>query len=381
MTRGLFVTPQPESLSTGGGQVTHGRIAALRALGIELNVLRMRTVSSDSGTGKDMLRRASVLAHRALAHGYPAKFDGRVWTQLREAARESDFVFLDGLYTAEYGRELKREGLTAPLVLHEHNVEHALLARRRALGLASGTALELSLRERRFRWIESHLGLHADLCLALTKEDTRLLQTLNPGFEVRTVPHPVDTARYAPRPDVTRAQDELLFIGTFHWPANVDSLRWFTSEVWPLLRRARPQLRLSVVGRDPPDWVRALGNGIEVHGFVEDERLFFARAAALVIPLRYGGGMRVKILNAWAMQTPIVSTPVGAEGLPAKHEESLLLAENAQTFAEQTLRLIDDHALANALAAQGHRLCERHFTAGRIQEQLRAALARAGVRA
>ena len=133
---------------------------------------------------------------------------------------------------------------------------------------------------------------------------------------------------------------------------NVDAMVWFCEEIFPLIRRARPDIELMIVGRDPVPEVLALGEtpGVTVTGGVEDVRPYFGQAAVFVAPLRAGGGTRLKILEAMAMGVPVVSTTLGSEGLEVVPGADLLESDEPDGFARQVLRILDDAVLAARLA-------------------------------
>ena len=143
-------------------------------------------------------------------------------------------------------------------------------------------------------------------------------------------------------------QDLILNLGTMFWPPNVRGVLWFAREVLPLIRQALPAARLAIIGRRPPAEVQALANdpGVDVLGYVEALNPYLARTAAFIVPLDAGAGMRVKIVDAWGWGVPIVSTTLGAEGIAVRDGEDILLADDAQSFAEAVVRLLQNRALA-----------------------------------
>ena len=142
------------------------------------------------------------------------------------------------------------------------------------------------------------------------------------------------------------------------YPPNIDAALWFADAILPIARQSLPQLRFVVAGRRPPPEIRALGTrpGIQVTGEVDDIRPYLADALAMVVPLRSGGGTRLKILQAMAMARPIVSTTLGAEGLSVTPGEHLLLADNPQAFAEGIVTLAHSSQFAARVAEAGRRL-------------------------
>ena len=189
----------------------------------------------------------------------------------------------------------------------------------------------------------------------------RLLEN-RPGMPIAVIPNGVDLDYFRPMPQPTVRQD-VVFTGSMDWRPNQDAARYFVAEILPLLRRARPELECTFVGRDPPPDIQALAQfpGVHITGTVDDVRPYVERAAVYVVPLRIGGGSRLKILEALAMGRAVVSTSVGAEGLDVVHDRHILLADDPPTFAESVLRLLNDPGRCLTLAVEGRRLVEEGY--------------------
>ena len=270
-----------------------------------------------------------------------------------------------------------------PAVLVLHNVgwryyESRAGAARRAAGIA------LSLEAARFRRHDARwLGRYRTL-VAVSDRDRKEVGSLT-RTPVAVVPNGVASDEL--RPLGTPAEPAtLLFTGTLGHPPNAEGIRWFVERAWPAIRAARPDARLLVVGRDPPRSVRELGEreGVEVVGPVAEMAPYFARAGAVVAPLLSGGGTRLKILEALACGRAVVSTSLGCEGLELAPERELLVADDAPAFTAATLRLLDDPALCDRLAAAGRetvaRLYDWRVLGDRLGEALEEAAARGPAR-
>lgn len=384
MSHAIVVTTYAPGKGSGANLVSLGRLDLLKRLGHEVTLIRQGSGGLDPalvGEVTDRVvecRRSRPSARKlagdflgVLGRGYLARWDEATWAALSAGveAQKPDLVWIDGLYAAEYGRRLKRWGYRGRIVLQEHNVEFSLLERRLLVTQAAGKRFEIAGRIRRFRDLETHLASCCDVCLALTEEDRRILARLNPGFPVHFLPPAVDTSHYR-RHGAVRNGKDLLFIGSYNWPPNLDGIVWFVREVFPEVQARVPDVHLTVVGKDPPAWLKELGTAVEVTGFVEDERPYYERTRALVVPLRFGGGVRIKILNAMAMATPVVSTTLGAEGIPAADGEDLLLADEPQLLARQIVKVLEDDSLAARLAENGHRVCLEHYGEAAIARRL-----------
>jgi glycosyltransferase involved in cell wall biosynthesis len=147
-----------------------------------------------------------------------------------------------------------------------------------------------------------------------------------------------------------------------HWPPNADGARWFATTILPSILAQQPQARFLAVGRNPPHSLRGLtADGIEAPGYVDDPQPYWDRSQASVVPLRAGGGMRVKILEAWARGVPVVATTIGAEGITYRAGENLLIADTPRAFAECVLAILRDPALAEQLSLGGRAAVEQNY--------------------
>jgi polysaccharide biosynthesis protein PslH len=179
-----------------------------------------------------------------------------------------------------------------------------------------------------------------------------------------TIPIAVDTAELTPMPRQPNAGN-ILTLGTLSYPPNADGIRWFLNEVFPLIQAQMPDVTLTIVGKDPPrDFLQAAAaqpDTIEVTGFVPSLDPYMAEAAVLVVPVRAGSGMRVRLLEAFARAMPTVTTTIGLEGITAEHERHLLIADEPAGFARQTVRLLQDESLQTRLGENGRLLAEQKY--------------------
>lgn len=211
------------------------------------------------------------------------------------------------------------------------------------------------------RRYEARLYPRFDLCTAVSENDRLAMLDAFPGRRgpVETVPNGVDCDHNRPGL-ASPAPDSLVFSGALTYSANYDAMRFFLADILPLLRQKAPALRLTITGSyDGADLGGLLiDNSVRLSGYVEDVRPLVAGASVCIVPLRHGGGTRLKILEAMALGTPVVSTSKGAEGLEVRSGEHLLLADTPATFAEATLRLLRDEALRQHLRQNARRLVE-----------------------
>jgi glycosyltransferase involved in cell wall biosynthesis len=194
------------------------------------------------------------------------------------------------------------------------------------------------------------LRYEAEVCraakriIAVSGADAETMQALYGAAGVCSIPTGVDIEYFAP-PSVAAPKQDLVFLGAMDWRPNIDGLHWFVRSVLPLIRRRRPNCSLAVVGRCPTAQVRGLAQtdlNIHVTGTVGDVRPYLWESAVSIVPLRVGGGTRLKIYEAMAARIPVVSTTIGAEGLDVRDGENIAIADSPAAFAERCLNLLDD---------------------------------------
>ena len=276
------------------------------------------------------------------------------------------------------------ERLPCPAILFTHNVE-AEIWRRHAETARQVVSRRLLARQwRRMLRFERAALARFDLVLAVSEVDGRTFERLYPGAlrrPVHVVQTGVDTGYFTPQSDGTDAGTSraLVFTGSMDWLPNEDGMTFFAREILPLVRRAEPAASLSIVGRTPTPAVRRLADeaGIEVTGRVEDVRPHIAAGAIYVVPLRIGGGTRLKIFEAMAMGKAVVSTTIGAEGLPVTHGDTIVIADSPAAFADAVVRLLRDPGERQRLGAAARRLVVDRYDWSAVAEDFEAALARA----
>lgn len=269
-------------------------------------------------------------------------------------------------------------------VLFEHNVEAMIW--RRHYEVQSNPLKKSYLRGQwaKMRRFEREACRRFDAVVAVSREDREVLEREYGLNEVTDVPTGVDTDFFRPRPGASPRPNSLVFTGSMDWLPNEDAMRYFTDEIMPLVEREVPGVTLTVVGRNPSPGLVELGRRnprVVVTGRVEDVRPYMEGAAAYVIPLRIGGGTRLKAYEAMAMEVPMVSTAVGVEGLPVRDGEELLVADTPEDFARAVVRVLRDGEFARNLSGRAATNVRANFGWDRVAESFAAACegaARAG---
>jgi len=270
--------------------------------------------------------------------------------------------------------------LPCPAVLFTHNVEAEIWRRHAETQTGALGRLLYGMQYRRMLRFEERTLRRFDGVLAVSDADSITFERLYPGAirgTVKVVPTGVDTAYFAPAPSAADSR-QLVFTGSMDWLPNEDAMRFFCRDVLPLVRAEEPDVTLSIVGRAPTPAVQRLGEepGIQVTGRVDDVRPYMSDAAAYIVPLRIGGGTRLKIFEAMAMGKAVVSTTVGAEGLPVTSGEHVLLADEPRAFARSIVRLLRDVSRRRELEAAARALVVERYDWSAVARELEDALAR-----
>ena len=229
-------------------------------------------------------------------------------------------------------------------ILFQHNVESVIW--KRHVKHARTFLLKLYFQgqyERMLRY-EERVCQGVKRIVAVSEADAQTMQSLYGGGSIAAVPTGVDLDYFAP-PEARQSTTDLAFLGSMDWRPNIDGVRWFAADILPLIRRRLPECSLTIVGRFPSAEILRLAEAdprIHVTGTVPDVRPYLWESAVSIVPLRVGGGTRLKIYEAMAARVPVVSTGVGAEGLDVRDAENIALADSPGAFAERCLALLGD---------------------------------------
>jgi glycosyltransferase involved in cell wall biosynthesis len=281
-----------------------------------------------------------------------------------------DVIHADQLTMAQFALPYAHRANGKPiLVFDAHNAVWTITERMKQ-NAPFYLRLPLVLETKRIKKYEGMIIQRFDATFAVTELDRQALMEALPGSRsthresITVVPIAVDTDQI--RPVVRQAGSlNILTMGTLYYPPNADGIRWFVGEVFPLIRSKIPDVTLTIIGKNPPaDFLKLAEDkktGIRVTGFVPDLDPYFAESALAVIPVRAGGGMRVRILEAFARAMPVVTTTVGLEGIHAEHEKDVLVADSPMDFAKAVSRLLRDASLQEQLSTNGRRLVEEKY--------------------
>jgi polysaccharide biosynthesis protein PslH len=233
--------------------------------------------------------------------------------------------------------------VACPSVLFQHNVEAMIWKRHYEVQKNAAKKVYLYRQWQKMRAFEAKMCPQFDCVVAVSREDREQMQHEYGVEAIYDVPTGVDTAFFRPSGERKLKPENLVFTGSMDWLPNEDAIRYFTEQILPLIRQAVPGVTLTVVGRDPFPGLVELSKrdpSVVVTGRVDDVRPYMEEAAVYIVPLRIGGGTRLKIYEAMAMEKPIVSTSIGAEGLPVANGEEIFLADTPESFADAVVGLL-----------------------------------------
>lgn len=247
-----------------------------------------------------------------------------------------------------------------PVVVTHHNVESALLARRAKIEDNPAFAGYLRLQSALMRREEQRWCDRVALNVLVSEDDSSALATLVPGARTAVVPNGVDTETFVP---VDMPREGIVFVGGMTWFPNRDALEWFSAAILPELSAGHTTPKVTWVGRATQGAAEHYGRqGIEITGYVDDIKPYVHRAACYVVPLRVGGGTRLKILDAWALGKAVVSTSIGCEGLETKDGDNILVRDDPVEFARAVRQVLEDPLLQRHLGANARLTAERRYS-------------------
>ena len=279
-------------------------------------------------------------------------------------AKRFDIVNLEFTFLGHCDLRQAPSDEAAPcLVVDSHNIDYDL-ARQYANG--GGSLLRRLYAEANWRKLRrEELGTYRDadgVYLCSVADQQRLLAEI-PAPRTTVIPNAADVEFYKPRPCYPQPDGRtVVFFGLMSYMPNIDGATHFIQDIWPRIAEADPQARCKIIGGSPPASLTALaGPRIEFTGLVPDLRPHLAEAATVVVPLRFGGGTRLKIVEAMAMGKAIVSTAIGAEGIEAVPGRDILIADDPKDFAEAVGRLLAEPALARQIGNAARQLSETRY--------------------
>ena len=351
----LILSPKvPYPPKDGGAIATLGLARGLAQLGAEITILCLNTSKHFSNTSAIPEKISSLMNIIEVFHDteirftkalynlifsqepyngtrfISSRFESKLTTLLKE--NKYDIVQIEGPYMGYYIPVIRKHS-KARIAIRAHNVEHQIWARKSANEPNIVTSQYLSMLSKRIKKHESKILNSADLLVAISEKDQKLLLKLNPGIRSIVIPAGVDSDNYPESQDPE--YPSLFFIGSLDWMPNQEGLIWFLENVWPEVQKSS-QVKFHIAGRNAPGWMekKIRTKDVIFHGEIEDAHDFMNKYAIMISPIFSGSGIRIKILEAMMMGKVVISTRMGSEGISYTHGENILLADDPSTFAK-----------------------------------------------
>jgi sugar transferase (PEP-CTERM/EpsH1 system associated) len=288
----------------------------------------------------------------------------RVLAEVDRIVREQSFdtIQIESMHLIAYARRIRQLAPQSRLILDWHNIESEILARYAENDSNPLRAWYARRTSDLSRNVENELLRLCDAHTVCSGREREVLHQRVPEARIEVVGNGVDCEFFAGNPTPGGARNDVLFMGRMDYHANIDAALYFASKTWPLIHARRPELRLVIVGAQPAKAILALREqGITVTGTVDDVRPYYQSALTSVVPLRVGGGTRLKVLEAMAAGTPVISTTLGAEGLEVTPGKDILIADSPQAMADAVVSLQAGSQQWREIAANGRRLVKAKY--------------------
>lgn len=280
-----------------------------------------------------------------------------------------DIIQLEGLYLTPYISVIRQHTGT-PILFRSHNIEHFIWERMARSAKNPLKRQYLKFLASRLKSYEMETVHQVDGLVAISPVDLRFFQKNSFAQPSVTVPVAVEAEKYADA-EVVPEENTVFHLGSMDWRPNQEGVRWFLQEVWPLVVSRQPELYFILAGKNIPEWFAHYeGENVLVVGEVPDAVAFMHSRQLMVVPLRSGGGMRVKIVEGMAAGKAIVSTSIGAEGIDCNHDENILLADTPEEMADTILYCFSDPDKMKQIGRQARQFATENHATGPIMDRL-----------
>jgi glycosyltransferase involved in cell wall biosynthesis len=256
-----------------------------------------------------------------------------------------------------------KKALKIPAFLRLQNIEHKIWERyAEYLSPLNPKKYYVARQAKLLKSQEAEMFPQFDMCFTITNEDKKLAESIAPTGNYMTIYPGVDFEKFNPDSSKARIINEFVHIAYFRWIHNVNAITWLIEEVMPEIINSHPDVKFNIIGKGTPkQFENKIINGSEFLGYVEDINQYMNRASFFVAPLFVGSGIRIKILEALAMELPVIATSVAAEGIPATKENGIIIADNKVDFVASIRHLLDNPGEARRLGLAGRKFAEKNF--------------------
>lgn len=277
-------------------------------------------------------------------------------------SKQFDIIHFEGLFTSMYVDDVRRLAPKSKLVLRQHNIEYKIWER---MAKAAGMPKKwyLNLLAKRLKRYELNVFHKFDAIIPITEVDERDVKATSSEIKTFVSPTGVDVSDYVLEEGVVE-RNSVFHFGSLNWMPNQEGLKWFLESTWPIIRESTPEAKFFIAGKDMPDWIGQWHgkDNVEVVGEVEDAVKFYNSKNIMVVPLLSGSGMRIKIIEGMAAGKAIISTKIGAEGISVKDGKEVLLRDDAQSFAEAVVGLLENEEHTRVIGQNARKLVEDEYS-------------------
>lgn len=283
--------------------------------------------------------------------------------KLEELLKSEDFdiVQLETLYLAPYMDTIRKHS-DALVVMRSHNIEHEIWDRITHNTKFLPKKWYIKYLSKKLKNFELGVLNDYDFLVPISQRDLQKFRSLGYMNGARTIPIGIDFKDYSPNMSSFKKNPSVSFIGSLDWIPNYEGINWFLNEVWPDVHKKFPELELHIAGRNTPDDLyRWSKSKVLIHGEVRDAREFINQHPMMIVPLLSGSGMRAKILEGMALGKVVITTSMGLEGIEAKHNEQVLVADNPQEFLQCFERCLKEPELLIRISKNAQEFVSENF--------------------
>ncbi len=289
----------------------------------------------------------------------------KIKNKLKEILKSQKFDIIHADHTcmaplALYAKKIQN----IPVGLRLHNIEW-LIWKRYAdnLNFFSPKRFYIEYQASLLKDAEKSLINKMDINFAITENDKQRALELSPKANITVASAGVNSDEWKPDKSINRNPKELILATTYRWVHNVDAVKWFIEKVLPVIKKEIPDIKLTLIGKNPPQWLNNFQHlGVNTLGYVDKVQPYLNRANINIAPLFVGGGIRIKILEAMAMELPVVATSVSAEGINANEENGLFIADNVSQFAATIINLCLDNNTTRQIGNKAREYVLQNFS-------------------
>lgn len=312
-----------------------------------------------------ILKKSFSIYPVTMLNDFSPKLENAVLNELKNS--NYDLAICDFMQSTLNFRYVKN----IPTILFQHNVEATIAQRHMQRSRDPISKIFWWLQFRKMFYYEKKQSESFDAVIAVSQEDKQKFENWYGLTNVRTIPTGVDTDFYSPNGKVFE-ENKIVFVGAMDWLPNDDAMQHFLEKTFPIIQKKEPKVKLTIVGRNPSPKLKRISKNIpnvDVTGWVEDTRPYIEKSTVFIVPIRIGGGTRMKIYEGMAMGRAIVSTTIGAEGLPLTHNEHILIADDDNDFSESVIRILKDKNLRERISNNARKYVYENFGWEKVAEE------------